>query len=269
MKVVILAGGLGTRISEESQTRPKPMVEIGDKPILVHIMDIYNNQGFNDFVICLGYKGYCIKEYFANYSLHNSDVTFDFRSGENRSIVTQRTLESWKVSLVDTGLNTMTAGRIKRISPWLENKPFLLTYGDGLADVDINKLLDFHRRHGKLVTVTAVRPVSRFGAMNVDQATNKVLDFAEKPPEIDSWVNGGFFVCEPEALKYINSDSDILELQVLPQLAAMGQLVAYKHEGFWYPMDSLRDKHTLEQLWQEGDPPWIKTKFNLASAVGS
>lgn len=252
MKVVILAGGLGTRLSEETVLRPKPMVEIGGKPILWHIMKIYSSYGFNDFVICLGFKGYIVKEYFSNYFLHMSDVTFDMRG--NSMEVHQNYAEPWKVTLVDTGADSMTGGRVKRVAPYLDST-FMLTYGDGVADVDINALLEFHRSHGKAATVTSTQPSGRFGALNMDGDGN-VLAFQEKPVGDGSWINGGFFVLEPTVLDRIGSDATVFEKEPLEGLASDSELVAYKHSGFWQPMDTLRDKNHLEELWSTGNAPW-------------
>ncbi len=253
MKVVILAGGLGTRLSEETVIKPKPMVEIGGKPILWHIMKIYSHYGFKEFVICLGYKGYIIKEYFANYFLHQSDVTIDLK--ENNMEVHDSKAEAWKITLVDTGLNTMTGGRIKRVQNFIGNESFLLTYGDGVGDVDIGDLLNFHRKHGKSATVTAVQPLGRFGAINLDDK-NSVLTFQEKPRGDGSWINGGFFVLEPDVFDYIHGDETYWELEPLENLAKSGQLAAYKHYGFWKPMDTLRDKTELDSLWNTGKADW-------------
>ncbi|MFN3786820.1 glucose-1-phosphate cytidylyltransferase [Sulfurihydrogenibium azorense] len=252
MKVVILAGGFGTRLSEETDIKPKPMVEIGGKPILWHIMKIYSSYGFNDFIICLGYKGYIIKEFFANYFLHTSDVTIDLK--DNKIEVHSVKAEPWKVTLVDTGLNTMTGGRIKRIKPFVENQTFMLTYGDGVGNIDIKKLLEFHKSHGKYATLTAVQPSGRFGALHLEG--DKVKEFEEKPKGDGAWVNGGFFVLEPQIFDYIEGDETIWEKEPLENLAKDGQLMAYKHTGFWKPMDTLRDKRELELLWQSGNPPW-------------
>lgn len=252
MKVVILAGGFGTRLSEETDIKPKPMVEIGGKPILWHIMKIYSSYGFNDFIICLGYKGYIIKEFFANYFLHTSDVTIDLK--DNKIEVHSVKAEPWKVTLVDTGLNTMTGGRIKRIKPFVENQTFMLTYGDGVGNIDIKKLLEFHKSHGKYATLTAVQPSGRFGALHLER--DKVKEFEEKPKGDGAWVNGGFFVLEPQIFDYIEGDETIWEKEPLENLAKDGQLMAYKHTGFWKPMDTLRDKRELELLWQSGNPPW-------------
>ena len=254
MKVVILAGGFGTRISEESHLKPKPMIEIGERPILWHIMKIYSHYGFNDFIICLGYKGYSIKEYFAHYFLHESDVTFDFRKNSER-IVHNHNAEPWAVTLVNTGLETMTGGRVKRIKQYIGNEPFMLTYGDGVANVNIGELVNFHQQHGKLATITSVQPSGRFGALELD-INNVVSGFQEKPKGDGSWINGGFFVMQPEVLDYIDGDSTLLEKEPLENLANDGQLVAYKHTGFWQPMDTLRDKNHLEELWTAESAPW-------------
>jgi len=253
MKVVILAGGLGTRISEESHLKPKPMIEIGEKPILWHIMKIYSHYGFNDFIICLGYKGYCIKEYFAHYMLHEAEVTFDFRTGDS-NIIHSHKAEPWRVTLVDTGNETMTGGRVKRIGKYLDGETFMLTYGDGLSNVDIRKLVDFHKSHGKKATVTAIQPLGRFGALEMDGT--QVNAFQEKPRGDNLWINGGFFVMEPEVLDYIDGDSTHLEQEPLKSLAAEGGLEAFMHTGFWQPMDTLRDKTGLDALWQTGKAPW-------------
>ncbi len=253
MKVVILAGGLGTRLSEETVVKPKPMVEIGGKPMLWHIMKIYSHYGINDFVICLGYKGYIIKEYFANYFLHQSDITIDIKN--NSLKVHQNTAEPWKVTLVDTGDNTMTGGRVKRVQEYIDSETFMLTYGDGVGDVDIKKLLDYHNSHGKLTTVTSSKPSGRFGALNLDD-DNIVKAFQEKPDGDGSWINSGFFVMEPGVFDYIEGDSTMLEREPLENLAKDNQLIAYKHYGFWKPMDTLRDKMELESLWNSGKPSW-------------
>lgn len=254
MKVVILAGGFGTRISEESHLKPKPMIEIGGKPILWHIMKIYSHYGFHEFVICCGYKGYCIKEYFAHYFLHESDITFDFGNG-NQQVVHHQHAEPWKVTLVDTGLNTMTGGRVKRIQQYVGNEPFMLTYGDGVSDVDVAQLVDFHKTQGKLATVTAVQPSGRFGALEFS-AENLVRGFQEKPQGDGGWVSGGFFVLEPEVFNYISNDATVFERKPMEKLAADGQLTAYRHHGFWQPMDTLRDKEGLEKLWKKQQACW-------------
>lgn len=253
MKVVILAGGFGTRLSEETDMKPKPMIEIGGKPILWHIMKIYSHYGFEDFIICLGYKGYVIKEYFANYFLHQSDVTIDMK--DNRIKVHNCKAEPWKVTLVDTGLNTMTGGRIKRIRKFIGGKTFMLTYGDGVSDVNIKKLLQFHKKQGELATVTSVQPSGRFGAMSLDNR-DAVLSFQEKPNGDGAWINGGFFVLEPGIFDYIKGDETLWEREPLENLTHDRHLVAFKHSGFWQPMDTLRDKINLENLWQTGKAPW-------------
>lgn len=254
MKVVILAGGFGTRISEESHLKPKPMIEIGERPILWHIMKIYSQNGFNDFIICLGYKGYYIKEYFAHYFLHESDVTFDFRK-DNETMIHNHSAEPWRVTLVDTGLNTMTGGRVKRIKPYINNEPFMLTYGDGVSDIKIKELVNFHKLHGRLATVTSVQPGGRFGALDLSP-DNEVKGFREKPKGDGYWINAGFFVMQPEVLEYLKDDNTILEKEPLEMLAKNEELLAYKHDGFWQPMDTLRDKNHLEELWKKGKAPW-------------
>ncbi len=252
MKCVILAGGLGTRLSEETSVRPKPMVEIGGKPILWHIMKLYSHHGVNDFIICLGYKGYVIKEYFANYFLHMSDVTFDLST--NSMEVHQNNAEPWRVTLVDTGDTTQTGGRLRRVRAYLADEPFCMTYGDGVGSVDIGKLIAFHREHGKLATVTATQPPGRFGALELDGHT--VNSFSEKPHGDGAWINGGFFVLSPQVLDNIAGDATLVEREPLEGLAAKGELHAYFHQGFWQPMDTLRDKTQLEDLWQSGKAPW-------------
>lgn len=254
MKVVILAGGFGTRISEESHLKPKPMIEIGERPILWHIMKQYSHYGYNDFVICLGYKGFVIKEYFAHYFLHESDVTFDFREA-NQRIVHTHTAEPWRVTLVDTGIETMTGGRVRRIRPYIEEKTFLLTYGDGVSDVDIRRLVEFHRSHGRLATITAAQPGGRFGALELGPE-NMVRNFLEKPRGDGGWINAGFFVFEPGIFEHIEGDATVLEKEPLERLASDGQLVAHPHKGFWQPMDTLRDKTQLEGHWRSGNAPW-------------
>ncbi len=254
MKVVILAGGFGTRISEESAIKPKPMIEIGHKPILWHIMKIYSHYGFNEFIICLGYKGYMIKEYFAHYFLHESDVTFDFNN-KNQQITHNEYAEPWKVTLVDTGEKTMTGGRLKRIQGYLENQPFMLTYGDGISDVNLSSLVKFHQSRRMIATVTAVQPSGRFGALNLT-SDDLIAGFEEKPKGDGAWINGGFMVAEPEIFDYLTDDATVLEKEPLTQLAEEGKLVAYKHSGFWYAMDTLRDKLFLENLWNTGNAPW-------------
>ncbi|MRS12077.1 MAG: glucose-1-phosphate cytidylyltransferase [Actinobacteria bacterium] len=252
MKVVILAGGLGTRLSEETSVRPKPMAEIGDKPILWHIMKIYSYFGFDEFVICLGYKGYMIKEYFSNYFLHNCDVTFDMRT--NELAVHQNVNEPWKVTLVDTGAETMTGGRVRRVKEYLDGERFMLTYGDGVADVDVRALLDAHMASGKTATLTAVQPLGRFGALDVEGDT--IRSFREKLLGDGDWINGGFMVLEPEILERIEGDPTVFEGYPLQSLASEGKLGAYYHTGFWQPMDTLRDKVQLEKLWDSGKAPW-------------
>lgn len=253
MKVVILAGGLGTRISEESHLRPKPMIEIGGKPILWHVMKIFSAHGFNEFVICCGYKGYVIKEYFANYFLHNADVTFDMKA--NKMEIHQAASEHWRVTLVDTGDNTMTGGRLKRVKDYLDDD-FFMTYGDGLSDVNISSLLRFHKEHGKWATVTATQPPGRFGALNLKG--DQVTSFKEKPEGDGHWINGGFFVLNKKVIDLIENDSTIWEKKPLEELAHKNQLNAFLHDGFWQPMDTLRDKTALEEQWQKGKAPWKK-----------
>jgi len=253
MKVVILAGGLGTRLSEETVLKPKPMVEIGGMPILWHIMKIYSTHGFNDFVVCLGHKGYMVKEYFANYFLHKSDVTIDL---SNNSInVHDSTAEPWKITLVDTGPESMTGGRIKRIQRYVNNETFMLTYGDGVGNVDIKKLLAFHKENGKFCTVTSVQPSGRFGALNIGP-NNEVNSFIEKPRGDGAWINGGFFVCEPQVFDYIAGDSTTWEHGPMEKIASDGQMCAFKHDGFWKPMDTLRDKIELENDWVSKIAKW-------------
>lgn len=252
MKAVILAGGLGTRISEESHLKPKPMIEIGGKPIIWHIMKIYSHYGINDFVICLGYKGYVIKEYFANYFLHMSDVTFDM--AENRMHIHNQKAEPWRVTLVDTGETTATGGRLKRVRGYLSDETFCLTYGDGVADIDIDRLIGSHRAHGKLATVTAVQPPGRFGAL--DLQGEQVRGFQEKPLGDGGWINGGFFVLEPSVFDYIDGDSDIWEQEPMRRLAEEEQLMTHLHRGFWQPMDTLRDRNLLEERWSCGQAEW-------------
>jgi glucose-1-phosphate cytidylyltransferase len=253
MKVAILAGGLGTRISEESHLKPKPMIEIGEKPILWHIMKIYSHYGFNEFIICLGYKGYVIKEFFSDYYLHTSDITFDMTN--NQMIVHNNYSEPWKVTLVDTGLNTMTGGRVKRIKDYINNEPFMLTYGDGVADVNINTLLTYHKETGKIVTITAVQPGGRFGTLDIDE-TGAINSFREKNVEDGGWINGGFMVLQPEIFNYLDDDSTVFERNPLETLASQGQLSAYKHNGFWQCMDTQRDKLYLEELLASDNAPW-------------
>lgn len=253
MKVVILAGGLGTRLSEETVVKPKPMVEIGGMPILWHIMKIYSAHGFNEFIICLGYKGYLVKEYFANYFLHQSDVTIDLKT--NQVQVHDSYAEPWKITLVDTGKDSMTGGRVKRVQHHIGNEPFMLTYGDGVGNVNITELVDFHKSHGKLCTLTAVQPSARFGALDIADE-QIVRSFLEKPKGDGAWINGGFFVCEPAVFSYLDGDTTIWEASPLETLASEGQLVARRHEGFWKPMDTLRDKVELESAWNSGLAEW-------------
>ena len=254
MKVVILAGGLGTRLSEETELRPKPMVEIGGKPILWHIMKIYSRYGFNEFIICLGYKGNMIREYFANYFLYQSDVTINL--SDNSIDVHNCKAEPWKITLVDTGLNTQTGGRIKRVKNYIGDKPFFLTYGDGVSDVNIEKLLKFHKKHKKLLTMTAVQPEGRFGSLDIDANTGNILKFMEKPKGDNAWVNGGFFVAEPKIIDYIKNDAAVFEREPLEKLAKEGNLLAYKHKGIWKCMDTQRDKSQLNQMWETNGAAW-------------
>lgn len=252
MKVVILAGGFGTRISEESATRPKPMVEIGNRPILWHIMKIYSAYGLNDFVICCGYKSYVIKEYFASYAIRDADVTFDFREGHTH--IRRNGVEPWCVTLVETGEATMTGGRIKRIQPYVGNETFCCTYGDGVGDVNIGELIAFHRKQRTLATLTAVQPPGRFGVIHLDEEQTRVNHFHEKPQGDGAWINSGFFVLEPSVFDYIEGDTTVWEQEPLRRLAEDGQLSAFKHRGFWHPMDTLRDKVMLEEMWSKGAP---------------
>lgn len=252
MKVIILAGGLGTRLSEETTLKPKPMVEVGGKPMLWHIMNIYAHHGFNEFIIALGYKADVIKEYFLNFYAVNNDLTVELSKGQ--TTVHDGRQPDWTVHLVDTGLHTQTGGRIKRLKSWIGDEAFMLTYGDGVADVNIKKLVDFHRSHGKLATVTAVRPPARFGGLVFDQ--DQILNFTEKPQTGEGWINGGFFILEPQVLDYIDGDHMPLETEPLEKIAAEGNLIAYRHEGFWLPMDTLREKQILESLWESGKAPW-------------
>jgi glucose-1-phosphate cytidylyltransferase len=255
MKAVVLAGGLGTRLSEETAVRPKPMVEVGGKPILWHIMKMYSHHGVDDFIICCGYKGYVIKEYFANYFLHESDVTFDLE--RNTMEVHLKRAEPWRVTLVDTGAETQTGGRLLRVADYIRSEEtFCLTYGDGVADVDLSEVIAFHRAHGKAATVTATLPAGRFGALEIED--NRVVSFQEKPRGDGGLINGGFFVLSPEVLDLIEGDSTLWEQEPLRALAAQGELMAYEHTGFWQPMDTLREKHYLEQLWASGNAPWKK-----------
>lgn len=255
MKVVILAGGLGTRISEESHLKPKPMIEIGDRPILWHIMKFYSSYGYNEFIICLGYKGNLIKRFFADYYLYTSNVTFDFSNCNNMKIH-NNTTEPWKVTLVDTGLSTMTGGRIKRIKDYLDNEPFMLTYGDGLADVNLKQLAREHMESGKILTMTAIQPGSRFGVLDIHDLDNSVLDFVEKPKGEGSWINGGFMVASPGIFDYLVDDTTILEQEPFQCLAKEGQINAFKHFGFWQCMDNQRDRNTLEIYWKNDQAKW-------------
>jgi glucose-1-phosphate cytidylyltransferase len=253
MKAVILAGGLGTRLSEETSTRPKPMVEIGGKPILWHIMKMYSSHGINDFIICCGYKGYVIKEYFANYFLHMSDVTFDMR--DNTMKVHDKRAEAWSVTLVDTGDNSMTGGRLRRVKEYVrDEESFCFTYGDGVGDIDISATLSFHKQHGKAATLTSTYPPGRFGALDIKNS--QVLNFKEKPKGDGAMINGGFFVLSPSVIDYVTNDLTVWEQEPLMKLAASGELMAYEHQGFWQPMDTLRDKHLLDELWASGKAPW-------------
>jgi glucose-1-phosphate cytidylyltransferase len=253
MKVVLLAGGFGSRLSEETDIRPKPMAEIGGKPILWHIMKIYSHYGFNEFVILLGYKGYYIKEYFANYFLHQSDVTIDLSN--NKMEVHNNTSEPWKVTLLETGTDTMTGGRIKKAKDFIGDETFLLTYGDGVADINIEALINFHNAHGQLITMTAVQPEGRFGSLQTDE-DSRVKAFMEKPKGDGSWINGGFFVCKPTVLDYIEGDHTVFEQEPLERLAGEGKLFTYRHNSFWKCMDTLRDKVVLNEMWSRGDAKW-------------
>ena len=252
MKAIILAGGLGTRLAEETSLRPKPMVEIGGKPILWHIMKVYSSYGINEFIVCLGYKGYMIKEYFANYYLHTSDVTFDVAN--NKLEVHHNQAEPWRVTLVDTGDATQTGGRVRRVAKYIDGDEFMLTYGDGVADLDAKKLLAFHRAQGKLATMTAAQPPGRFGAIGMDG--HSITSFREKPQGDNAWINGGFFVLSPKVIDYIEGDHTVWEREPLERLAADRQLAGFLHKGFWQPMDTLRDETLLESLWQSAKPPW-------------
>lgn len=254
MNAVILAGGYGTRISEESAVRPKPMVEIGGRPMIWHIMKIYSAHGVNDFVICCGYKGYMLKEYFANYFVHVTDLTFDLRTRETTTH--SNAVEPWRVTLIDTGEDTMTGGRLKRVRAFLGDETFCFTYGDCVTDVNIGELVAFHQREGALATLTAVQPPGRFGALVLEKEQTRITTFTEKPRGEGAWVNGGFFVLEPEAIDYIEGDATSWEREPLERLAEDGSLAAFKHEGFWQPMDTLRDKVVLEEMWSSGSPPW-------------
>ncbi len=254
MKVLLLAGGLGSRLSEETVLKPKPMVEIGGKPILWHIMKLYSFYGFNDFIVLLGYKGYIIKEYFANYFIQHSDVTIDLKN--NRTEILNNNSEPWKITLIDTGLNTMTGGRIKRVEKFINNEPFMLTYGDGVSDVNISNLVNFHKSHGKMITMTSAQPEGRFGSL-VLNGNNEVLKFQEKIKGDGNWINAGFFVCEPGVLKYIDGDSTIFERSPLEKLAQEKQLITYKHSGFWKPMDTKKDKTELDDMATGDAAPWM------------
>lgn len=255
MKVVILAGGFGTRISEESHLRPKPMIEIGGRPILWHIMKHYSYYGHNEFIICCGYRQYYIKEYFADYYLHNCDVTFDF-SAKNSMTVHSNVSEPWKITLIDTGLHTMTGGRIKRVRSHIGNETFMLTYGDGVSNVDLNALLDFHKKSGHMATLTAIEPGGRFGMLDIDEFDG-ISNFREKSGKDSGWINGGFMILEPEIIDLIQNDSTVFEKYPLEEAARRGQLKAYKHSGFWQCMDTLRDKMKLDELWEKGNAPWM------------
>lgn len=252
MKAVILAGGFGTRISEETALKPKPMIEVGGNPILWHIMKIYSAHGIHDFIVCLGYRGYVIKEYFANYFLHASDITFDVK--QNKMEIHNVSAEPWRVTVVNTGEHSMTGGRLKRVASYLGDEDFCFTYGDGLADINIRSLIQFHQEHSLLATMTAVQPPGRFGSVTMEN--KKVLSFEEKPSGDGGWINGGFFVLSPKVLSFIKDDATVWEKEPLEQLASTGQLAAYHHRGFWRPMDTLRDKIYLEELWNKGSPPW-------------
>ena len=257
LKVVLLAGGFGTRFSEETHLKPKPMIEIGDKPILWHIMQQYSKYGYNDFILCLGYKSHVIKEYFANYFLYHSDVTFDFGK-ENECTIHQKMVEPWKVTLVDTGLYSMTGGRVKRIQKYVGNEPFMLTYGDGVSDINIKELVEFHQSHGKFATLTTTQPPGRFGTLKLSN-NNRVEQFQEKVLGDGGWISAGFFVLEPQVFNYLNNgDQTVFEKEPLENLARDQQLMAYKHEGFWHPMDTLRDKNHLEKLYQSEQAPWLR-----------
>ncbi len=254
MKAVILAGGYGTRLSEETSVRPKPMVEIGGRPILWHIMKIYSAHGINDFIVCCGYKGNVIKEYFANYYLYRSDVTFDIHANEMKLL--RNGAEPWRITLIDTGLRTMTGGRLKRVREYLDDETFAFTYGDGVSDIDISKLLEFHESQGRLATLTAVQPPGRFGAFSLTSRQTAVTHFREKPDGDGTWINGGFFMLEPKVIDYIENDSTVWEQEPLVHLAGTGDLSAYRHQGFWHPMDTLRDRMVLEDMWNSGKAPW-------------
>lgn len=255
MKIVILAGGFGTRISEESHLKPKPMIEIGDAPILWHIMKYYSCFGFNDFIICCGYKGYVIKEYFADYYLHRSDITFDFSNG-NEMIIHNNVAEPWRVTVVDTGLYTQTGGRIKRIKKYISNETFMMTYGDGVSNIDIHKLVEQHKSTNNIVTLSAIQPGGRFGVLDIDENDRKVIGFREKATEDAGWINAGFMVLEPAVFNYIKEDKTIFEREPLENLSAEGKLGVYKHYGFWQCMDTQRDKYHLESIWEKNMAPW-------------
>ena len=255
MKAVILAGGFGTRISEESRFKPKPMVDLGGKPILWHIMKLYSHYGYNDFIICAGYKQHVIKEYFADYFLHTSDITYDFTSGKNEITVHHNSSEPWKVTVVDTGLSTMTGGRVKRVKEYIGDEPFMLTYGDGVSDVNITALVEFHKSHGKLVTMSAYNAGQRFGVLDIGDG-GQVREFREKPQGDGNLINIGFMVCQPEFIDYIEGDATVLEKAPLQTAAERGQLMAYRHNGFWQCMDTVREKEQLEKLWADGQAPW-------------
>lgn len=256
MQTIILCGGLGTRLREETEFRPKPMVEIGGKPILWHIMKIYSSHGINEFIICCGYKGHVIKEYFSNYFIQWSDITFDLKN--NKTIVHQTNTEPWKVTLVNTGENTMTGGRLKRVKDFIGDETFCFTYGDGVSDINITELIKFHSDQKTIATMTAVLPVGRFGAINIDSNQNKITSFKEKPRGDGAWINGGFFILEPSVIDYISEDATVWEQEPLMKLSHEGMLSAFKHSGFWQPMDTLRDKMYLEDLWKSGKAPWKK-----------
>ena len=253
LKAVILAGGLGTRITEESHLKPKPMVDIGEYPILWHIMKNLYHQGIKEFVICAGYKQHIIKEYFDDYFLHKSDVTFDFADSK-KTIVHNTAVEQWKVTIVDTGLNTMTGGRLKRIEKYLDDDDFLMTYGDGLSDLSCDKLIEFHKKHGKIATITAVHPIGRFGILELEDS--KITNFGEKTESVTGWINGGFMILKPSVLDYIQDDSTVFEKEPLERLSSEGELMGYKHDGFWHCMDTVRDKQILEDIWNTGKAPW-------------
>lgn len=254
MKAVILAGGYGTRLAEETHNRPKPMIEIGGKPLLWHIMKTYSHHGINDFVICLGYMGYFIKEYFSNYFLHTSDVTLDLKN--NKLEVHQNSAEPWRISLIDTGENSMTGGRIKRIAPYIQEENFLLTYGDGVADIDITKTIEFHKQHKKAATITVVQQPGRFGVVEINDDRDHVMAFKEKPSFESGWINGGYFVLNRKVFDYIDGDSSIWERDPLERLSQDNELIAYKHKGFWQPVDTLREKKLLQKYWDDNNPPW-------------